>query len=118
MMVRSMSGLDRSISCNYVVLPPGMPVMATTPARNCCESNTLSNSDSTVITTGLLSSLLVFFMWVGAWGAIDTIVGLVTDFPSYQLAIYLSILVFGSIGLWLQIADWKKAQEDLDALAV
>ena len=89
--------------------------MATTPARNCCEK---SSTEGAIVTTGLLSSLLVFFMWVGAWGAIDTIVGLITDLPSYQLALYLSILVFGSIGVWLQIADWKRAQEDLDNLAV
>ena len=117
-MIRSMSGLERSASCNYVVLPPGMPVMATTPARNCCDKSSAAVEGNTLVATGLLSSLLVFFMWVGAWGAIDTIIQLATDFQSYQLAIYLSILVLGSIGLWLQIADWKRAQEDLDNLAV
>ena len=93
-------------------------MMAATPTRNCCDNAGGVGIDSTIVSTGLMGSLLVFFMWVGAWGAIDTIVGLVTDFPSYQLAIYLGILVIGSIGVWLQIADWKRAQEDLDALAV
>ena len=115
MMIRSMSGLDRSVSTNYVVLPPGMPLVGTTPARTpCYDKSGTPVQGNAVITTGVWSSLLVFFMWVGAWGSIDTIVSMATDMPLYQLGLYLSVLVVATVALWLQFADWRKAQEELD----
>jgi hypothetical protein len=61
-----------------------------------------------------MSSLLVFFMWVGAWGCVDTVVAMVTEVPTYQLALYFIVLVLGAMGVWLQLADWRKSQEEAD----
>ena len=109
-MIRSMSGIDRSnSSCNYVVLPPGMPVVATTPGPQ--PSSGPAIADNAIVTSGMLSSILVFFMWVGAWGAIDSIVQISTDIVLYQLGIYIVVFLIGAVALWLQLEDWKKAQQ-------
>jgi hypothetical protein len=108
MMIRSMSGLDRSSSTSYVVLPPGMPVIATTPAQTpCCEKELPMISENAIVTTGLISSLLIFFMWVGAWGCIDTLVGMISDVPIYQIYMYGGILVTAALILWIQLARLK-----------
>lgn len=110
MMIRSMSGLDRSnSSCNYVVLPPGMPVVATTPVPQ--ATNGPPVADNAIVTSGILSSVLVFFMWVGAWGAIDSLVQIATDNTLYQFGIYVAVFSIGAIALWLQVEDWKKSQD-------
>ena len=115
MMIRSISGVDRSSSTNYVVLPPGLPMVATTPVRTpCCDKARTPVAETTVISTGIWSSLLVFFMWVGAWGSIDTIISLTTEIPLYQLMIYLAVLLLATIALWLQLADWRKTQEEIE----
>ena len=101
MMIRSISGIDRASSTSYVVLPPGMPVVATTPARTpCCEKASTPIAESTVISTSLVSSLLVFLMWVGGWGCIDTLVEMTTAVPLYQVLMYTSILIIASLLLW------------------
>jgi hypothetical protein len=111
MMIRSMSNLDRQNSCNYVVIPPGMPLVAT-PARTPHRDNScVPVNDSTIVTTGVLSSLLVFLMWVGAWGCVDTLIGMITDVPKYQLVMYFGCLTLAALGVWLQLADWRKSQE-------
>ena len=53
-------------------------------------------------------------MWVGAWGSIDTLIEMSTEVPLYRLGLYGSILVLGTIGVWFQLADWRKTQEELD----
>ena len=115
MIVRSMSGIDRQASsCNYVVLPPGMPLVATTPARTpCCANASPAVGEQGIITSGALASVFVFFIWVGAWGALDTIILMVTTEPLHQLAIYSSVLLLGLIGVWVQVKDWRKAQEEI-----
>ena len=110
MLIRSMSGIDRSnSSCNYVVLPPGMPVVATTPVPQ--TTNGPAVADNAIVTSGILSSIFVFLMWVGAWGAIDSIVQISTDDVLYQFGIYAGVFFLGAIALWLQLEDWKKSQE-------
>ena len=109
MMIRSMSGIDRSnSSCNYVVLPPGMPVVATTPVPQ--SSGGPAVADNAIVTSGIISSILVFFMWVGAWGAIDSLVQISTNDVLYQFVIYAGVFAIGAIALWLQLEDWKRAQ--------
>ena len=104
-MIRSMSGLDRGASTSYVVLPPGMPVVATTPARTpCCDKDLTPVAENALVTTGVLSSLLIFFMWVGAWGCIDTVVGMASDIPVHQLYMYCAVLIVASLILWMQLA--------------
>ena len=107
-MIRSMSGLDRSSSTSYVVLPPGMPVVATTPARTpCCDKELPPLAENALVTTGVFSSLLIFFMWVGAWGCIDTLVGMASQVAIYQLYMYGAVLLSASIILWFQLARLK-----------
>jgi len=113
MIVRSMSGIDRQTSCNYVVLPPGVPLVATTPARTpCCEKPTVP--ENTVVTSGVITSIFVFLMWVGAWGALDTLVLMVTEKALHQLAIYFGVLGVGFVGVWIQVKDWRKAQDEIE----
>lgn len=103
-----MSGLDRSSSTSYVVLPPGMPVVATTPTRTPgCDRDLPLIAENALVTTGVLSSLLIFFMWVGAWGCIDTAVGMLSEVPLYQLYMYGGVLVTASLMLWIQLARVK-----------
>jgi hypothetical protein len=119
MMIRSMSGIDRSVSTSYVVLPPGMPVVATTPARTpCCNKEIGPVAENAVVTTGVLSSLLVFFMWVGAWGSLDTIIEMTTDIPLYQLGLYASVLVLAALALWLHLAYAKVDEQIITNLDV
>ncbi len=118
MLVRSMSGIDRAASANYVMLGPGVPVIATTPAVGHDDFTGLNrSSETTYVTAGIVSSLLVFLMWVGAWGCVDTIVELITDNVLYQLGLYISVAVIATLGMWLQLADWRKTAEE-DAMAV
>ena len=117
-MIRSMSNLDRQSSCNYVVIPPGVPVVAT-PARTPCQGDSSDPANnSAIVTTSVVSSLLVFLMWVGAWGCVDTIIGMVTEVPKYQLIMYFCCLSLAALGVWLQLADWRKAQEAEDDFQV
>ena len=114
-----MSGIDRTASTSYVVLPPGMPVVATTPARTpCCNKQVGPVAENAMVTTGVLSSLLVFFMWVGAWGSIDTIIELVSDVPLYQLGMYASVLTLASVWLWIHLAYLKEVESPLTNIEV
>lgn len=114
-MIRSISGIDRQATCNYVVLPPGMSVVAAPARTPCLDKADEPMSDNTIITTGVMSSLLVFLMWVGAWGMVDTIIVMLTDVPLYQLGMYSVVLIFGALGVWLQLADWRRSQEEAEA---
>jgi hypothetical protein len=106
-----MSGIDRASSTSYVVLPPGMPVVATTPARTpCCNKEIGPVAENAIVTTGVLSSLLVFFMWVGAWGSLDTIIEMTTDVQLYQLLMYGSVLLLAALSLWIHLAFSKEAE--------
>ena len=115
MIVRSLSGIDRQASCNYVVLPPGMPLVASTPARTpCCEKPSSSVAENAVVTSGVLTSIFVFLMWVGAWGALDTIVVMLTENPEVQLGMYAGVLAVGVIGVWVHVKDWRGAEEGIE----
>ncbi len=93
------------------MLPPGLPVVATTPARTpCCNKDVAPVADNALVTTGVLSSLLVFFMWVGAWGCVDMLVGMVTDVPLYQLGLYASVLFTAAFTLWLQLVNLRSEE--------
>jgi hypothetical protein len=119
MLVRSISGLDRMPSSNYMMLAPGVPVFASTPAvahNDCDRCN--APQETTIVAAGIVSSLLVFLMWVGAWGAIDALVTWSTDSVLYQIGIYFSIALVASFGMWLQLADWRKSVEDDDSTTV
>lgn len=112
MMIRSLSGVDRTSSTSYVVLPPGMPMVATTPARTpCCDKPTTPIAENAILTTGLISSLLIFFMWVGAWGCIDTLVAMSTDVPLHQLMMYAVVLLFASLLLWFELSRIQSTQD-------
>ncbi len=96
-----------------------MPVVATTPTRTpFYDKDSPPVVENTIVTTSIVSSIYVFFLWVGAWGCVDTIIEMLTDVPLYQLAMYFGVLVAASVLLWLQLADWRQAQEDEDEFRV
>lgn len=108
-----MSGIDRASSSNYVMLAPGVPVITSTPAVGHYDYEGINrSSETTYVTAGILSSFLVFFMWVGAWGSVDSLVALATNDVLYQLGMYFSVALVATLGMWLQLADWRKTSDD------
>jgi hypothetical protein len=72
----------------YVVLPAG-PFMSQTTQMMTGNTPVLEFA-AEYFNEALLSSLLVFFCWVGAWGAVDGLVQMTSDNPLVQIGRFLS----------------------------
>merc|ERR1711879_1053051 len=47
----------------------------------------------------LLAFALVFFLWVGGWGALDVVITMISENPVANLLSYLAMMTMGAIGL-------------------
>jgi Ca2+/Na+ antiporter len=74
--------------------------------------------EHTVVGGSVLSSILVFFMWVGAWGSVDIIIQILTDDRLYQLTLYFLLFASCAVASWILMADLRKSQEEEDGSTV
>jgi len=105
-------------------MPPGMHMVATTPVRTAFQSTNEETAvaaalvEHAVIGASNVSSILVFFMWVGAWGCVDILVQMVTNDPLYQLGLYFLLFAVCAVTSWFHMTNWRKAQDEIETSPV
>jgi hypothetical protein len=92
-----------------------MHMLTATPVRSTDGASPENVIEQTIIGGSVVSSILVFFMWVGAWGSIDIIIQLISDNRIYQLTLYFLLFACCAVASRLLMDDWRKSQVEPDA---